>query len=73
MGNTHIKAYPKNVQNIIFYKEYNLNNKPLVNFPDSVISLSILRDCWVKMYKMYKLNTLLTYNFFIILINSFIW
>jgi len=27
-------------------------------------------DCWVKMY---KLNTLLTYNFFIILINSFIW
>jgi hypothetical protein len=44
MGNTHIKVYPKNVQHIIFCKEYNLNNKPLANFPDSVISLSILRD-----------------------------
>ena len=44
LGNTHIKAYPKNVQHITFYKEYNLNNKPLVNFPDSVISLSIFRN-----------------------------
>ncbi len=52
LGNQHIKHYPKNVQYIRFGKEYNLNNKPLANFPDSVISLSIPRDHYLTNLKL---------------------
>ena len=52
LGNIHIKAYPKNVQHVSFCKEYNLNNKPLANFPDSVINLSILRNHYITNLKL---------------------
>ena len=51
-GNTHIKQYPKNVQRLTFYKKYNFNNKPLANFPDSVISLSIHMNHYITNLKL---------------------